>query len=77
MKLAEIDRLYRNIQSLMSVDQRIRYCSQLIYRSHQQLDRHYKSLTREARNRSLRLLQLARVELHELLDKNNPQSQEL
>ena len=72
MDLKQVDKIYRTICSYMSVRERISYCSQLIYRTHSQLSRYGNHLPKEAKSRSLEMLQYARRELHQLMQSKHP-----
>ena len=67
MDLAEVERFYGLSEDNMSVKEKITYCSQVIYRTHVLLNQPGSALSRDARNRTLQLLQRARRELRELV----------
>lgn len=67
MQLSDIDNIYRQVKDHMSIEDKISYCARVIYRTHQHLNRHGNSLSREAKSRSLQVLQNARQEMHQLL----------
>jgi hypothetical protein len=70
MKLSEVDRVYQAVRNEMSVNEKITYCSRLIYRTHLQLTKMGAHLTKESKQRSMEILQHARYELDELIRSN-------